>query len=111
MTRSRAARSVQIHGPALRHLRTQAELTISQLARAAGVSVGFLSRVELGVKRAVGEDVFRVLVTELELADPRLLLVNPYSENVAQLTDSGSASRCASGSTSGNVLSSTTRVA
>lgn len=86
MTRPRAARSVPIHGPALRHLRTQAGLTISELARAADVSTGFLSRVELGVKRAVGEDVFRVLVTELALTDPRLVVADPYSDRVAHLT-------------------------
>lgn len=91
MTRTRAGMSAQIHGPTLRLLRTQAGLTISQLARTAGVSTGFLSRVELGVKRAVSEDVFRVLVAELELADPRVLLVNPYTGKVAQITGTSEA--------------------
>lgn len=88
MTRTPCARSVQIHGPALRHVREQQGRTIGQLARAVGVSTGFLSRVELGVKRGVGVEVFHLLVQELHLVDPRVLAVNPYAATVIQLTSS-----------------------
>lgn len=86
MTRPRAVTSVQINGPALRFAREARSRSIAQLARAAGVSTGFLSRVELGVKRGVGPDVFHVLVRELELADHRVLLIDPYGQTVTQLT-------------------------
>jgi transcriptional regulator with XRE-family HTH domain len=107
VTRPRAVTSVQIHGPALRYVRTLRGLSISQLARAAGVSTGFLSRVELGVKRAVGVDVFHVLVSELDLADSRVLVADPYAEAVTR-TIGAHCDSCAP-----NVLqsSSTTRAA
>lgn len=85
MTRARAIASVQIHGPVLRHLREQHGRTIGQLARAAGVSTSFLARVERGVKRGVGADVFRTLVAELELTDPRVLCATPYAPAVARV--------------------------
>lgn len=107
MTRPRAVTSVQIHGPALRFAREATGRSIAQLARAAGVSTGFLSRVELGVKRGVGTDVFHLLVQELHLADPRVLLVNPYGNNVTQLTVASSEPLAQSGLRS----SSTPRVA
>lgn len=86
MTRPRTGTSVQIHGPALRFARVAAGLSIAQVARAAGVSTGFLSRLELGVKRGVSSDVFDVLVQELHLTDRRVLLVDPYGQFVVQVT-------------------------
>lgn len=86
MTRPRAVTSVQINGPALRYVRETKGLTIAQLARAADVSTGFLSRVELGVKRGVGLDVFLALVRELAPVDHRVILVDPYAGKVFQVT-------------------------
>lgn len=86
MTRPRAVTSVQINGPALRFVRETQGMTIAQLARAANVSTGFLSRVELGRKRGVGMDVFLALVAELAPVDHRVILVDPYAGKVAQIT-------------------------
>lgn len=76
--RSPAGSSVKIHGPALRFVREAAGRSIADLARVAGVSVGFLARVERGEKRGVGVEVFSALVDELQLQDERVILVNPY---------------------------------
>lgn len=73
-----AATSVQIHGPALRHVRQHRGATVAQLAKAAGVSTSFLAAVERGDRRGVSGRVFGVLVAELDLADARVLLVDPY---------------------------------
>lgn len=86
MNPGRVATSVQINGPALRYVREGRNRTIGQLARCAQVSTSFLAAVERGARRGVGVDIYRVLITELELADPRVLLVNPYEANVPQAT-------------------------
>jgi transcriptional regulator with XRE-family HTH domain len=81
-----AATSVQVHGPALRHVRQYRGTTVAQLARVAGVSTSFLAAVERGDRRGVTRRVFDALVSELDLADPRVLLVDPYGGAVARDT-------------------------
>lgn len=50
------------------------------------MSTSFLAAVERGDKRGVREDVFRALVAELDLADPRVLLMQPYGPAVTKPT-------------------------
>lgn len=97
MTRAPLGQSVKIHGPALRFVREAAGRSIGQLARAADISTGFLARVERGVKTGVGAHVFAVLVAELELDDPRVILINPYAQSTASGWTSGSSSGTVSG--------------
>lgn len=69
---------MQVHGPALRFVREAGGRSIGQLAPRVKVSVSFLARVERGVKKAVSRPVFRALVDELGLSDPRVIMADPY---------------------------------
>lgn len=71
--------SLQINGPALRHVREGRGRTIGQLARVVGVSTSFLAALERGTRRGVRPSVFRGLVAELALNDPRVVLADPYA--------------------------------
>lgn len=72
---------VQVHGPALRCVRRARGRTLAELADRAAVSVSFLAMVERGVRGGVSLAVFEVLVSELNVRDPRALLLRPYDTN------------------------------
>lgn len=80
MAHPRAVTSVQINGPALRTIRERSGISCSALARAVGADVSFLARVERGEKRGVRAETYERLCWELEIGDPRALLVNPYGD-------------------------------
>lgn len=108
MTRARqspaSGQSIKVHGPALRFARMAFGFSLAEVATAAGVSVGFLARVERGDKRGVGREVFERIAFRLAPIDPRVLMVNPY---VAQDTDSGVVSGLPSGIAPGIISGST----
>lgn len=84
MTPNHAPRgSVQVHGPALRLVRTLRGRSIGSLARRSGVSTSFLARIERGVKHGVSRDTFALLAAELEVDDPRALMLAPYAPGSA----------------------------
>ncbi len=82
MVQPRAVTSVQINGPALRCIRERSGISCTALARAVFTDVSFLARVERGEKRGVRRETFERLCWELEISDPRAILVNPFADNV-----------------------------
>lgn len=86
MVQPRAASSVQINGPALRCIRERSGISCSALARAVGADVSFLARVERAEKRGVRRETFERLCYELEIGDPRAILVNPFGGTVTTPT-------------------------
>jgi transcriptional regulator with XRE-family HTH domain len=88
--RSPSAPSVKVNGPAIRFVREVAGITVTELAAAAGVSVGFLARVERGEKPGLSREVFERVVYRLRLGDPRVVLADPYAirVNIARNTAS-----------------------
>lgn len=70
---------VDVHGPALRHVRTSAGLSVRTLAEHAGLSFTHLARLERGENRRVRPDVFAALVQALAIEDPRVLQLDPYA--------------------------------
>lgn len=82
VVRARAVTSAAVNGPALRCIRERSGRSCSSLAKAVGVDVSFLARVERGEKRGVSLAVLVGIVRELEIADARAILVDPYSERV-----------------------------
>lgn len=86
VVRSSAPASVQINGPALRTIRERSGVSCSALARAVRADVSFLARVERGEKRGVRQETFERICWELEIADPRAILANPFPMNVTRST-------------------------
>ncbi|WP_080636009.1 helix-turn-helix domain-containing protein [Salinispora mooreana] len=69
-----APSGVEIDGAALRERRKLAGLTLTILAERAGLSLGYLSQIERGIKPTVSPPLFRRLADALDLeADPSQL--------------------------------------
>lgn len=79
-----AGPSIKVNGPALRFVRQAFGLSLADVADAAGISVGFLARVERGEKHGVRRETFERIAYRLAPVDPRVLMVNPY---VIETTD------------------------
>ena len=75
--------TITVHGPALRELRVRAGMPIQDLAEACGVKRPHLTKVELGRNRKVSPRLFNALLDALGIKDRRVLMADPYAEDVA----------------------------
>lgn len=73
-----AQTTIEVHGPAIRALRTLSGLGVAELAEAVGVNRPYVAKIELGHSRRVSPKVFNALVAALALEDRRAILANPY---------------------------------
>lgn len=70
---------VAVHGPVIRHLRqTTTQHTVMTLAPAVGLTFSHLAKVERGEVQRVRPEVVAALARELNVADRRVLLADPY---------------------------------
>lgn len=78
---SAAGDSIPVHGPVIRYMRIQREISIGELAELMGVSESYISRFERGTSVAISLSRFRELrlALGLEHEDSRLLMANPYA--------------------------------
>lgn len=76
------ASTVAVHGPVLRHLRMQRELSMRDLATEIGVSESYINRLELGYNTRVSVRVFRRLRVAVGLGESqrRVLMADPYGQ-------------------------------
>lgn len=71
---------MDVHGPALRHVRTTtSDYSVRGLAAEVGLPFSQLSRLERGLLGRVRPDVFDALLLALRIEDRRVLMTNPRS--------------------------------
>jgi len=72
--------TVEIHGFALREIRTRAGHKPAELAAEVECDRSYIARIELGHNRRVSRVFFFRLVRALDVKDPRSLLADPYRQ-------------------------------
>ena len=73
-----AQTTIEVHGPAIRAIRTLSGLGVAELAEAVGVNRPYIAKIELGHSRRVSPKVFNAIVSALALEDRRAILASPY---------------------------------
>lgn len=76
---SRSVSTVEIHGIALRVIRESRGRKTAELAQSLGVDRSYVAKIETGHSRRVSTTFYSALLNELQIADYRALLVNPYA--------------------------------
>lgn len=75
--------SKRVHGAGIKAIREALGLGQADVAGEAGISVPYLSQIEGGKRKSVGEDVFTGLVKALRVRDKRALMATPCNSCVA----------------------------
>lgn len=75
--------TVAVHGPALRELRIRSGLDVQSFADAVGVKRPYVTKLELGHSRHASPKVFNAMLATLAIRDRRVLMADPYAEDVA----------------------------
>ena len=76
------ATTYEINGFAVRELRKRSGLSPVELAAAIKVQRAYVARIELGHSRRVSMRVFNALIAALSIEDRRVLLANPYGDEL-----------------------------
>lgn len=79
-----ATTTYEIHGFAVRELRKRSGLSVVDLADEIKVTRAYIAKIELGHSRKVSPKVFSALLTALSVEDRRVLLANPYGDELAE---------------------------
>lgn len=79
------ATTIEVHGPALRDIRTRSGIEVAELAEAVGVKRPYITKIELGHSRRVSPRVYNALLDALGIKDRRALMVNPYGASPEQV--------------------------
>lgn len=74
--------TVQVNGPALRHIRVLTGVGSAELSRSLKVSRAYISKIELGYSSNVSGRFYASLCAALGITDRRVLMVNPNAEVV-----------------------------
>ena len=77
--------AVKVNGAALRAIRELREVSCTSLAKAIGVDVSFLARIERGEKLGINRESFERTVFALGI-DPRAIMLDPYPARVTRNT-------------------------
>lgn len=75
----RIARTIDVHGFALREIRESRGRKVADLAAALDVDRSYITHLENGSKRRVSPEVFAGICNELTVHDRRALLLDPYA--------------------------------
>lgn len=65
--------AVPINGAALREIRIRTGIAVADLAKEIGVGRSYVTKIELGHSKRVSPEVFRALMTALDIRDQRVL--------------------------------------
>lgn len=77
--------TVAINGYALRELRVRSGIGVADLAEQVGVQRPYIAKIELGHSRRVSPKVYNALLSALAIEDRRVLMANPYVDDVEQV--------------------------
>lgn len=77
--------TVAINGYALRELRVRSGIGVADLAEQVGVQRPYVAKIELGHSRRVSPKVYNALLSALAIEDRRVLMANPYVDDVEQV--------------------------
>ena len=77
--------TVAINGYALRELRVRSGIGVADLAEQVGVQRPYIAKIELGHSRRVSPKVYNALLAALAIEDRRVLMANPYVDDVEQV--------------------------
>ena len=77
--------TVAINGYALRELRVRSGIGVADLAEQVGVQRPYIAKIELGHSRRVSPKVYNALLSALAIEDRRVLMANPYIDDVEQV--------------------------